>query len=810
MFLVRVAMWSVSVAWFLPSGSLLAQAPNEFDFDTTQLAVTTIPPNGATHTITTQVTYTDQNLVLNAPLTVRAGAELRLVRSVLKVFGKIVMDEGSHITVIDSSLFLPCQFTSQYELHNEGGLLHTERAVLGSTRVGGVLAHTALVNNRGAWLARHTIAQALICIIGNLRTGHLGNPLFKGGSVSADGLFEGDLADAVHASGMGDVSLANGTMNVGLYYDAGSSTQPAAATLNLDPRSPLNIVYGDPAVHSGVTAPIPLNPCRLELRNHRSVTWQLFAVNASSAGPLQTITLRNAEEIICSFRGIDLTGSPVLGGPWANYYSELPGLPSTERPGHHAMPPGCSVRLGNVVFQSGPAPTDWNRIRLWGLYARGLGTNLNVTGPTAFAEVRLTDGHLQLSGTRSFDMGIVCQTLRLFGPSTLQITNAALGGFGGSGATGLIEANDNSTITIADSRMAAMRLKTTNGAASITAQNLFGTQSPIIDTAGGGVIQVVQATPGQDWDRQNLDFEAPLLAGGVPPFWLAQSVTGSLAADPAPGAGGTASYALVAQAANGSLTKRLSLPAETFVTLIGSAKVVQAPAGGAPLLLQAGNGATVMSGEVDPLQPNVWQRVHVPMLTVGSAPAATFVQFLAGGLPATVRLDGFRVHLGSWWDNDNLANLGFQGLAPTTWTAPDGWRASTVACVADTGNVRPGALPGSRSVRMTLQGAIFGDIRKDLTFLRAGDTVVVTGWVRGVSANSGARAEVIVGNGDTFFVVGLGNNQHSGPLPYDGTWRQFQITYVVPNNPSFTRIDLGSYDVPGTQCWYDDITVSIR
>lgn len=800
----------VGVLW-LP-GSLVAQAPNEFDFDANQLAVTTIPPNGAPHAVSTLVTYTNQNLVLNAPLTVHAGAELRLVGSILKVFGDIVMQEGSRITVIDSSLFLPCQYARQYELRNEGGLLHTERAVIGSTRVGNVLTTTFIMNQRGAWLARQTVAQALVSLHGDGRQGWLGNPLWKGGSVFADGLYEGEATDAIHAGGMGDVILANGTMNVGFYFDA-AGPQSSAVTLDLDSRSRLNVVYGDPTVHSGVTQPVANSPCRLELRNHRSAFWRLFASNASSTGALQTITLRNAEEIICNFRGVDLVGSPTLGGPWSNYYAVLPGLPSTLRPGHHGIPPGCSVRLGNVVFQSGPGPNDWNRVSLWGIYTNGSATNLTITGPTALAELWMRDGQLNIVGTDSFDMGLACQTVHLQGSAHLNITNAAVGQFGtGSSAVGLIEANDSSTCTIVNSRMAPMLLKT-NGGGTITAQNLFTTQSPTIDSAGGGTVTLVQANPGQNWDRQNLDFEAALL-GGVPPFWLAQAVTGSLVADPAPGAGGTNAYQLVAQATNGSLRKQLSLPPQTFVTVLGSAKVLQAPTGGAQLSLQASNGANVTARSLDLLQTNLWQRVQVPLLTVTSGASPTAVQFGASGLPATVRLDGIRIHIGSWWDADNLANLDFeggyrfQGHAPTYLPMPDAWQGSRVRCAADAGNVRPGALPGSRSASMTLQGQ-FGGVSKDLTFLRQGDSVVVGGWVRGVSANAAAHAEVIIGNGQTFYLVGFGN-QHSGPIPFDGAWHHFQLTYLVPANPSFTRIDLGLYDAAGTQGWYDDLTVEIR
>ena len=175
MYRSRRSVLHATAAWLVLCATTRAQAPNEFDFDTTQLAVTTIPPNAATHTIAASVTYTGQNLELRASLTVRAGAELRLVRSVLKVFGQIVMEEGSRVTVIDSSLLLPCQFQRHYELVNEGGLLHTERAVIGSTYAGGTLYQTGMLHQRGTWLARHTTMQGLFTLLGDGRGGWAGD-----------------------------------------------------------------------------------------------------------------------------------------------------------------------------------------------------------------------------------------------------------------------------------------------------------------------------------------------------------------------------------------------------------------------------------------------------------------------------------------------------------------------------------------------------------------------------------------------------------------------------------------------------------
>jgi hypothetical protein len=789
-----------------------AQAANEFDFEPAQLPLVTIPPNGPQHQVLTAVTYTGQHLELNAPLVVRTGAELRLVRSRLQVRGNVLLEDGARLTVIDSDFLLPNDYQLQYELRNEGALVHTERARIGSSAGSqGFLFQTRFLHLRGTWLARQTVVQALVTIISDGRTGWFGDPRWKGGSVMADGLYEGDRADAIHASGMGDVLLANGTMNVGFYYDAGSHTGPATATIDLDSRNPLTVVYGDPTLHDGVTAPLDNSPYRLALDNHRSPTWQLTAVNMSSGGPPQTLTLRNAEDVIGNLRGTDLTGGVTYSGPWSNHYAILPGLPSTGRPGAHALPPGCGVSLANVTLRSGP--TDWNRIRSWGLYASGTGTNLTVSGPTLFAELQLTNGVMNLSGTGSFDLGVFADTVRLYQGATLNLSNCSLGEFlVNSPNIGLIEANDSSTCTITDARVARMVFRTRAPGASITAQNLFGSQNVTTDTQAGGTVQIVAAAPGQATDLQNLGFESPLLASNTPPYWAAAGVSGSLQPLPAPGAGGAFAYQFAAQAANAALQKQLTLPPETLLTVLGSARLLQAPPGGA-VQLQTSQGGNTRTASANLAALNVWRRLHVPLLTTGQGLGPTSLRFLSSGQPAVVQIDDFRVVIGSWWDMDNFGNLDFEqpcrysGVAPAYWSAPDCWTSFQATCTPDGSVVRPGALPGSRSLRLQPTSTL-GSITKQWTFLRANDKVTVTGYARG-TPTPGASMQAVLGNGPLFYLP-QPPNQFSAPMPCDGAWRQFTMVYVVPPNPSYTRLDLGVFNATGVQTWYDDLTVTVE
>jgi hypothetical protein len=777
-----------------------AQAPNEFDFDTTQLPVTTVAAGSGTVFISSPVTYTAQNLQLNANLVVQNGGELVLQRSHLRVRGDVTIQRGGRITVVDSELLLPCDFTGQFTLWNEGGLLHTERAVLGGA-YSNVIHAARFMHLRGTWLARHTTLQLMGVVIANGANGWYGNPAHRGGSIFADGLFEGDYADAIHMCGVGDAELTNGTMNVGFYYDASAAGQPSAATIDLQNTVPLDAVYGDPAVHEGVTHPVVGALCRLKLSRHRSAGWQFFVTNATQNGPLCTLTLRNTRDAIFGVTCENVTGSPVLGGPWSSYYSELPGLPSTQRPGFHAIPPTCSVQIGNVVFRSDV--NEWSRIMSWGLYLNGAGTNYTVAGPSTIAELMVWQGHVHLNGTRSYDLGLLSGVTVLRAGATLTADNISIGTHDPSlGFVGLIESNDNSSCAITQARIAPLRLRTTSPAASISAQNVIGTANIVTDVGSGGVVQVAQATSAQDWDLQNLSMD---VAGPAVPYWTVTGFSTNLVNDGAPGAPGNSSRELVAGAAGGSMRKTLTLPPDTYVMVVASTKLVQS-SGPAPAL-RISQGGNVMTASLGTATA-AWRRTTGSLVTVSGA-GPTVVELVCNG-PATVRIDDVRLLVNSWWDNDNLANLDFEGqyryrgVAPTYLPAPDAWRSSVAACEPDTGTTRPGAAAGSRSVRVGLDG--YGVVYKDLTFLRPGDQVVVSGWMRSVAPGGGVAAQI--GEGSNWSIP-TGNNQQV--IHYsDGSWRQFTFTYTVPTNVTTTRLGLSGWGPAGTQCWFDDLTVSIQ
>jgi hypothetical protein len=243
------------------------------------------------------------------------------------------------------------------------------------------------------------------------------------------------------------------------------------------------------------------------------------------------------------------------------------------------------------------------------------------------------------------------------------------------------------------------------------------------------------------------------------------------------------------------------------VDLVGAARYPGA-VGSGQWLLSVGQGAATSQAALATVNPGGWQRLRAPTFTVAAGWQPVALSWSSSASPGLARLDDVRCQIGSWWDHDNLGNLGFelgcrhQGHVPTYWSAPDCWRSSQLRCEPDASVVRPGAAPGSRSVRCSLQGAL-GNVWKDLTFLRAGEVIRVTGWVRGVSANSNARMQAIVGNGPNYF-QNVAPNVFSPIFACDGVWRQFTLDYTVPANPIYTHIDIYMNDAAGSQCWFDD------
>jgi hypothetical protein len=215
-----------------------------------------------------------------------------------------------------------------------------------------------------------------------------------------------------------------------------------------------------------------------------------------------------------------------------------------------------------------------------------------------------------------------------------------------------------------------------------------------------------------------------------------------------------------------------------------------------------------------------WQRVQAPLFTVGANPGLTLVEFV--NVPtgnADVLLDDVQIHVATWWDNLNLANLDFEdpnyryaGQPPTFWREPDFWDLSRGQAQPETADRRPGT-SGARSCRLTVRDGLNVDMWKDLPFLVAGDRLTLTGWLKGIPvAGSSSNMAVIIGEGDQYATTGYGNNLRL-QVPIDGTWRFFNVTYTVPCPPlkkPYTRIDLHCFGAAGNVMLCDDFTATIQ
>jgi hypothetical protein len=808
-----------------------AQGP-EPDADLAALTPVIVAPNsGSDYIVVGVVTLNPGHYEIRANLILGHGSELRIRGAMVDIVGNVELREGGHLSAVDSTVRQVNSYPRQFGYTWTGGHLYTERCVIGGIKTGYLVNFSAFWLHRGLWEAVDTTVQYSAGILpGVARRGFNGNAAWKGGTLIARRLFQGEAPDFVYGSSLGDVMLSDSTFNlsIGVYADGPA---PVQATFDMSSRNPIvHDVYGDPANHAGVTRPIANSTWRLQLDNVRVPFWHLVANDMSNSGRPLTLTMDNAENVLCAFSGRDLTGSPTLGGDWSRYQGQLPGLPSAAPPGWHAMPPGASVSLGNATFRAGATDA---LVRQWGIYLIGPSSNVSVTGTSAIAEIVLEDARLSLQGGKDFDMGLLAATIDLHGTSVLTANNVSIGQFGAvHGLYGKIEAVGRATCTLTNVRVADCALITgietkpnsSQGLAQgrITVQNVYPEGQLDQIPYPPGSITVARASVTQNTDRQNLGFEGGIQASGSPDYWSVQSIAaGSLVTGrPSPCPSGTRSYRYQTSGSAGRLFKSLTLPEGTHVTLLGHARI-QSLAGGQSLGFGlSAPGSTSRQGLLG-TGLTTWQLVSVPDLILGPGNAvpveAAFFNTPAGN--ADVLLDDVRVHISNWWDNNNLANLDFEdtryrdgGGYPEYWRAPDYWHVSRGIAVAESADRRPGS-PGQRSVRVTQLGDITTDLYKDWTFLLPGDVVTVQGWVKGIPiGTTSCWIQLQLGEGFSWNDRGYGNNQWA-IFPSDRQWRQFSLTYTVPCPPikqAFTRFNVDCFRGDGNVLLVDDITVTIR
>jgi hypothetical protein len=744
-----------------------------------------------------------------------AGGELRVRNAHVVVVGDVVLGIHGELHVTDSTFRLQNRWQSEHNYTWREGKLVTERAVIGGTPY----ATATFWLNNGLWIARQTtIEHSGGILLGWSRHGYLGDPTQRGGTLIADGLFQGNVADALHMSGWGDATVSNSDFAIGLYVYA-DGRQASTTRLDLDSGRPHTDVFGDPAVYSGVTRPLRESPARLELRNVRVPRWQITFFDIRNGGAPTKLVLDNADQVICSFGGRNVTGSPVLGGSWG---PRPPGLPSTRLPGFHPIPPGNSVTLANATLEAGNRAAH---VFGWGLYFTGPATDIAIRGASLIVEQYLDDGRMLLEGDGDWSMGVHANSIQLHGDAMLTIRKAAIGEFGAFRITGSqIVAHGRATCDMYDVRLSDVRLATEWDDLTLnpTAKNLNegritvhrGFEQGRIDRApaGNGTVDIARALPGQNNDLQNLDLEAPV-NGGRPDYWYTTGVNGARSSSRPPGSSGSWSFRYRTSGGGGSLWKSLAVEPGAYVHLLGWLNVASQNA--TPLALRIAGANNANRSSAGASATGSWQFVQVPIygaLTGETGQILSIDDGTGGSTDALV--DDLRVHVAAWWDQDNLANLSFDdpnayrspGLAPDFWRGPDSWLVWQANCEPDAPRTGSG-----RSVRMTTT-AMQGTISKQLSFTRPGDRIAIRGFVRGIAApGASCWLKAQIGEGSW-----LGSLAQNPATPGDGSWVRFDVQgHVVPPRSSppakweFTHVIFECFGGAGNRMWIDDVEVEI-
>lgn len=753
-----------------------------------------------------------------------AGAELLVEDAFVEIRGDLRLPPTSELTFRNCIVMLATSYTQEFNIYWEGGTLTTERSRIGGSPHG----YVNFWLNRGLWLASDTTVQhSGGILLGYNREGFEGKPHLRGGTLRAKGLYMGTQPDFLHLTGWGEAFLEQSTFNVALYiYTDGP--KPVNTRLNLDSTNPIDSSYGDRASFPTAASDLKGTPGHLVLKNTRVPTWSVTAFNMSNGGQPARFVMDNAEHVFLNFHGHDVTGSPVLAGH--NWGPQPPGLPSVMGPGHHPMPSGSTVTLANATFEAGSTPL---RALAWGVYMTGGATRIQIKGSAHIAELSVDDGQIDLEGTRDYNMLIAANQLTCHGAGILNVKHASIGEFGPyRSLPSQVVAYGNSTCTMEDVRFSDLRLATgwdkvtkntqwlNVNQGSITVNRLVSTGQLRVDQTGNGSIDV-KAAPGCS-GLQNLDLEA--FTGQTPDHWC---VTGSVTTSPSalvptssPG-----QTSLRFQTAGGShaLYKSLRLQEGATVELFGKVRATT----GAAQLQVLGVGST-NSHSISSVGSGSWALLQAPQYVAGAIETGQELAIRNSGNAATdVFIDDLRVHVSTWWENNNLYNLDFDQAgyrlrtqAPDLWIAPDGWSVYEADCRDSA--PRPGEPTSNRTMELTNRD-LQGSIRKQLEYLQPGDKVSISGYMRGVKASSASVCWIkclVFDNTSGLLHPASQPKVGSKEEVYfiaDGNWHPFTVgPHVVPprSNPrtigEFTVILFDCYGGAGNRLYVDDLKVTVE
>ncbi|MCR9247432.1 MAG: hypothetical protein NXI31_20570 [bacterium] len=757
-------------------------------------------------------------------LVVEAGGTLEVTDSQMRVFGDVVLRPGGLLRVRDADFTLGNQVPQQFFYHFEGGQLDTLRTSIGGNPATGGVANFLL--DKGLWHARNTVVNySGGILVGNPR-GRLGDQARTGGTLLADGLLAGESADYVTLGANGGVTLHNSAFRIALrFFDTGPTTSPVQLNLNEGELIPGPLVFGDPNVHDGtnrpaVTNPVRDSPWRLELVNSTVAEWAVQFFDADPSGSPRVYELQNAETVPIGIQGRDLTGSPVLIGPWTNYYPppyELPGLPTVTAPGYHSMPPGCGVRIGSVTIIS--APNAWSTISSWALYLNGTGA-FSVTGPARIGEMVIGDDvHVILEGVEGFDTGLRCVTGWLWGNSRLTMRDATVGSE--AAQFGSLRATGNAVVDLDRVRLRRLQLRT---GPQTVAGRLNGVDNGAIvlgrhvRSPAPGEVFTTSGSPGgtitfSDDEFANNDFEGAVV-GGVPSNWSTSNVTCSQSTNTRPHSPGSRSVLYQSNTAWGGLQRSVVLPERTPVEVF--AWVAPVTTSGGQFRLRLRDAASQVSADLP--TSGGWQFVRLPPFTVGSAINQVILEVVHSGAagPVSMRIDDVIVRTPGYWETDNLLNLGFEEprrrtsrSTSGTTLGPDYWATLHAAATSITTGLRAGAT--GRAAQLDIDGPK-GVLDKELYFPVPGQTMVVSGWVKTIRSGGGSfPVDIYLNTGKRYWDLTLPNAQRQQLLA-PGQWTQFSLTYTVPAPSAFqgfTTFAIAGGTV-GDRLLVDDVTVTFQ
>lgn len=755
-------------------------------------------------------------------LVVEEGGRLRLRDSQIVVHGDVVLGADGRLDLEQCDLWLGNVESREFNVWWEGGHLDTRGVRIGGNPLTRKISGFYL--DHGLWTAQDTTVSLSGGILVGTNNGRYRRDRRRGGILRADGLYAGDAGDYVHLSGWGDVTLRNSAFGVSIrLYDTGPTNGVSPLDLRSSQRFGSPEVYGDPQVHDGthrpgVDHPIPGARWRLELEETTVTIWRVAFHGIGPNGSARTYRLDNAEAISVGLHGEGLSGSPRRIGNWSAYYpAPLPDLPTADAPGHHGIPPGCGLQIGNLTLLS--PPDRFSYIVSWGLYLDEP-TTFTVRGPTNVGEIYLWDTTLILEGIEGYQAGLRCLTAQLSGTAHLTIRNGVVGAQ--AGLEGDLLATGRSSVLLDSVRTRRVRLRTAaqtrfgpnNGinAGNITVRDPWPSveagETMTTQRTGQGVIDVGPPV------FANADLESGSGPGGAPQNWAVggsgnASIDTSRARPGSPTGSRSARY--TATGGTGSLALAADLPPGTRIEAYAWLRASQLPSAGA---LEAGiwtaNGPADLRA-VTIAANGTWQLMRLGELVVGANDGAVAIGIRHSGTSGRidVHIDDVVVKMPSFEDSTNLLNLDFElprvrqlDSTPFNRAAPDYWGLlnGTTELITSSG-------AQGRAARIHVDGGK-ATLRKDLDFLAPGTRIRVSGRVRATDVGGGAiPVDLHIGEGNRYWQALPG---HQYQRIQDATsWTPFQLTYQkTSGSTDATAVVIACGDT-GVTLDVDDVQIEI-